>query len=63
MIIDKNQKGGDLNLRLKNCIAGLQRTKNVVPDRKPQGRPKMAMHINPISSLNIIPTVSAAASS
>jgi hypothetical protein len=63
VIIDENQKAGDLNLRLKNCIAELQETKNGVPHSKPQGRPKMAMLINPISSLKIIPTIPAGAGS
>jgi hypothetical protein len=33
MIIDETQEGGDLNHRLRNCIAGLQGTQNMVPDR------------------------------
>jgi hypothetical protein len=61
VINDETQKGGDLNLRLRNCIAGLQGTQNVVPDRKPRGRPKMEKLIDPISPLTIIPTVPAVA--
>jgi hypothetical protein len=61
VIIDETQKEGDLNLRLRNCIAGLQGTQNVVPDRKPRGRPKIEKPIDPISPLTIIPTIPAVA--
>jgi hypothetical protein len=57
VILDETQKGGDLNLRLRNCIAGPQGNQNVVPDRKSRGRPKMEKPFDPISPLTIIPTV------
>jgi hypothetical protein len=61
VIIDEIQKGGDLNVRLRNCIAGLQGTQDVGPDRKARCVPKMENPIDPISSLTIIPTVPAVA--
>jgi hypothetical protein len=57
VIIDETKKGGDLELRLRDCTAGLQGTQNVVPDRKPRRRPKMEKPTDPISPLTIIPTV------
>jgi hypothetical protein len=62
VIIDETQKGGDRDLSLRTCIAGLQGTQNVVPERKPRGRPKLEKPIDPISSLTIIPTIPAVAS-
>jgi hypothetical protein len=62
VIIDETQKGGDLNLRLRNYITGQQGIQNVVLDRKPRGRPKLETPIDPISLLTIIPTVPAVAS-
>jgi hypothetical protein len=57
VIIDETKRGGDLDLRLRNCTARLQGPQNVVPDRKPRGRLKMEKPIHPISPLTIIPTV------
>ncbi|KAI0995920.1 hypothetical protein K3495_g12264 [Podosphaera aphanis] len=31
---------GSIDLRLRNCVAGPKGTPNVIPDRKPRGRPK-----------------------
>jgi hypothetical protein len=59
--MDETQKGGDLDLRLRNYIAGPQGTQNVVPDRKPQGRPKIEKLIDHISPLTIISTIPAVA--
>jgi hypothetical protein len=61
-MIDETKKGGDLNLRRRNYIAGLQVTQNVVPDRQSQGRPKIEKPNDPISPLTIIPTIPAVAS-
>ncbi|KAG6235284.1 hypothetical protein E4U23_000747, partial [Claviceps purpurea] len=35
--------GGSVDLRLRNCPAGPQGTRNVAPDRRPRGRPKKLM--------------------
>jgi hypothetical protein len=61
VIIDETQKGGNLDLRLRNCIAGPQGPQNVVPDRKPRCRPNMEKSIDPISPWTIIPTFLAVA--
>ncbi|RKF59870.1 hypothetical protein OnM2_056056 [Erysiphe neolycopersici] len=36
----ENIKGGSVDLRLRNCIAGPQGTSNYFDDRQPRGRPK-----------------------
>jgi hypothetical protein len=40
VLIDENVKGGSIDLQLRNCISGPQGTLNVMPDRKPRGRPR-----------------------
>jgi hypothetical protein len=52
VMIDETQKGGNLDLRLRNCIAELQANQNVVPDRKPRGRPKIEKFMDHIFSFD-----------
>jgi hypothetical protein len=40
VLIDEKVKGGSIDLQLRNCISGPQGTLNVMPDRKPRGRPR-----------------------
>lgn len=44
-IIDETKKGGNLDLRLRNCASGPQGTQNSVPDRNPRGRPRLEPEI------------------
>jgi hypothetical protein len=50
VIIDMANRGGDLHLRWRNCIARLQETQNMVVVRKPEDRPKIENPIDPIST-------------
>lgn len=37
--IDESKRGGDLDLRIRSSASGPQGTENVIPDRRPRGRP------------------------
>ncbi|EDN93221.1 hypothetical protein SS1G_12167 [Sclerotinia sclerotiorum 1980 UF-70] len=39
VVIDESCKGGDMDLKLRNCESGPQGTKNMEPDRRSRGRP------------------------
>ncbi|RAL58199.1 hypothetical protein DID88_002302 [Monilinia fructigena] len=53
--IDESYKGGDLDLKLRNCVAGSQGTKNIEPNRRPRGRPK---NVPESSSIPVDPPIS-----
>ncbi|CCE33421.1 related to retrotransposon HobS hobase [Claviceps purpurea 20.1] len=46
VLINEDEKGGAINLRLRNCAAGPQGTPNVLDDRRPRVRPRK--ELNPV---------------
>lgn len=40
VLVDENNKGGTVNIKLRNCIVGPQGTPNIPQNRKERGRPK-----------------------
>ena len=47
VLIKESTKGGSVDLKIRNCLAGPQGTINVALDRKPRGRPRGLKDMEP----------------
>lgn len=58
VLIDETTPGGTIDLRIRNCASGPQGTQNVLPDRKPRGRPRKEAEAPAIQSVSHVPELS-----
>jgi hypothetical protein len=56
VIVDEETAGGTIDLRIRNCKVGPQGTPNVLEDRRPRGRPKRELAVQPVNPIAAQPT-------